>query len=1344
MRMRARTWPATAPRRVLSVSALGTVVLVSACSNDFDTSRQPAPRGTLGEEMYGIVCDRVGAQALHEDMTGDSFNAVCHKSDGGKYGDKVDQTKLPALADGAVDRDGKPVPLAKQQADRAYAIGRIEALAKHRADLIAALDATMPDIKVAVKDNKNADPKLSCKAPQASGERRFHDELSDMLGRFQNLYNDGTIPQSTESLARIMNAFKASPDAQASWARFDARQGYRPIEVALGAARPIVAYPNLRDLSNATLSLLSADSKPYDIEPKRDAQGNRIPIPGDAYPQFSKLLEVAHEELRNATPDAAVQPLPVPLRDPSGRLALARPRTNLETLQELFYAQDPAFGGGNSRYIVRRDPRGYVALAGGAVPPPFVDKDGDKLPDVDPLGRFVTSDNSIAPTPFFAPGAAFGNRDAAGRPLTAPTQLLYGYIDTSHTFTASLMSDMKALVNPDASQKHETLMDALSGAHVLFGTRDGSNKTSKQYAPNPALVDDWKLTHPGEAPPPDLDQAPVVVQYDAFHADTSALLDLVYALGQVLGDKNGDVTLQLVRELLVNHTADLARMTGDGLYAKGLADKHVEAKIPAKSVLWDDMIDVAVQIAQEPALLGDVMRALAADDAVPLGTIFSSFMQFNDRISYDRNNLNGPAWNFAKNSPTDMSTPVDRSKPDAGANRSAFQRFLQAIHDTNGVTACNKAGAVVHARGIPLLNTLDLPLGGGSYKECEVFKIENLAKFYLDSIVGVGSIYFRPAVLRNGILGIGAATVDVIQQSSGLEGFWDPPGSKTFRPTPRWLNRLVFFDLAGDSTTPSGPNYITNHFLSDLQGPNIGTAACPERIIDDPDPTAADASSDGKVHGLRACADGDWIFQRDKDATFVWEDFGFYKAITPLVSTFAAHKREDLFIALMEVLHKHWADDKGAPSDCKLGYDKNGQPKNCTKDGAVTYEPLLGEIFASDIMPALHQLTKTLGAMQIPQCTAADPTSHACTTTANVDGITVLANATTAMLDPAPAKALNLKDRKGNVTALRNDGTTNAQVTPIYLVLQALNAIDAQFASYAAQNPQDAGRQAQWKSARSQLVDQFLDVSAKNTTTQTFKNTAMIKFAPVLIDVLRAQLGARCPQSFTAPFTRCAWARDDVTKQMSNVIAGPTFAATVDLGDAVRKSDAARAQLELLLTYLLDAASQNDALAAVLASADDIVQLLRDDTNLVPFYKVLAEAAATSLTDKNGVVVRKSLVDANFALLAKISGKAYDKDGTTELCSSELDPNQILTVALQRLVTPMTGPDGKPTQTPLEVILDVIADVNRAGAGTASATDKLGPSDYANIADNVSDFLLDKERGLEQFYEIVRQGTVRE
>jgi hypothetical protein len=83
----------------------------------------------------------------------------------------------------------------------------------------------------------------------------------------------------------------------------------------------------------------------------------------------------------------------------------------------------------------------------------------------------------------------------------------------------------------------------------------------------------------------------------------------------------------------------------------------------------------------------------------------------------------------------------------------------------------------------------------------------------------------------------------------------------------------------------------------------------------------------------------------------------------------------------------------------------------------------------------------------------------------------------------------------------------------------------------------------------------------------------------------------------------------------------------------------------------------------------------------------------------------------------------------------------VLTAALGHLVTPMIGKDGQPGNTPLQMIMDVIGDVNRAAPERG---DKFTPVDYASISDNVSDFLVNKERGLEQFYEIVRQGTVRE
>ena len=172
------------------------------------------------------------------------------------------------------------------------------------------------------------------------------------------------------------------------------------------------------------------------------------------------------------------------------------------------------------------------------------------------------------------------------------------------------------------------------------------------------------------------------------------------------------------------------------------------------------------------------------------------------------------------------------------------------------------------------------------------------------------------------------------------------------------------------------------------------------------------------------------------------------------------------------------------------------------------------------------------------------------------------------------------------------------------------------------------------------------------------------------------------------------------------------------------------------LTYLVDSGSNNDALAELMASTDDLIQVMRDDTNLVPFYHVMASAMVPTTTDANGNVQR-GVLDATTALLARVAGRAYDANGN-ELCSSELDPDAVLDVALAHLVTPMTGSNGQPTETPLEVIIDTIADVNRAAPGT---TTKLAGTDYANMSNELSEFLLDDQRGLEQFYQIVRNGT---
>jgi hypothetical protein len=58
--------------------------------------------------------------------------------------------------------------------------------------------------------------------------------------------------------------------------------------------------------------------------------------------------------------------------------------------------------------------------------------------------------------------------------------------------------------------------------------------------------------------------------------------------------------------------------------------------------------------------------------------------------------------------------------------------------------------------------------------------------------------------------------------------------------------------------------------------------------------------------------------------------------------------------------------------------------------------------------------------------------------------------------------------------------------------------------------------------------------------------------------------------------------------------------------------------------------------------------------------------------------------------------------------------------------------------TPFEVIDDVVADVNRADP---SQQTKLDGPDYGNMSNEISDFLLDPNTGMEQVYAIVKQAT---
>ncbi len=131
-----------------SLPALGSITALG-CSSDVAGTKALETRDTsLGESVYGVLCDRLGAQTLTDDLSGASFRNVCRRDpQSGAFADKVDTKRLPPLRGEALDREGRPVPLDRQERDRGAQLARIEALARHRTDLIASLNALFPENK---------------------------------------------------------------------------------------------------------------------------------------------------------------------------------------------------------------------------------------------------------------------------------------------------------------------------------------------------------------------------------------------------------------------------------------------------------------------------------------------------------------------------------------------------------------------------------------------------------------------------------------------------------------------------------------------------------------------------------------------------------------------------------------------------------------------------------------------------------------------------------------------------------------------------------------------------------------------------------------------------------------------------------------------------------------------------------------------------------------------------------------------------------------------------------------------------------------------------------------------
>jgi hypothetical protein len=1302
------------------VALLGLVVGAAACS-DFSTNRVVPARGSFGTNLYTVLCDRVGAQSLREDVTGASFAAVCHPDANGNFATQVDQALLPPVT-ATTDQAGEPVSLATQQANRALNVARVEALARDRVELVGAFDATVPATTIPEQPVVSGEcPDPDAANADANGDLPLQKELTAFLGRIIDLYNDDTIPDATRALGDIMNEIKADPELQAALARVDARQGYRPLALALGVARPALAYPRLVELSRSLLNVL-------------------ITTPTSAGGQaFTQGELVLYNELRTPTTTPALSLLSS-APDPTlgGRLILSRPRSLLEAMQQVALTQGDAFQIANPSYIVQRDSRGYasVPLVNGAVPAPFVDTTGDGLPDVNGLGQFVTSDGTVPASPLFSVDGVQGPRDSAGRALASgqASALMYNYVDVDSSVLGRVLTDIQPFFQVDPTQTNETAMNLLAALPVLAGGRDPIASSMATYPPDPNQVTNWELGNTG-TPPAGLGTTAVTVPYRAFHAESSPLADLVYAIGQIIGTQEIDDLLAVAEQLAIQHPEQLANFVGLALQVKATANMHPEATLPATATFWDDLFVQLQSVAQTEGLMEDILRAVDQPATLGLETPLQTYFTYKDDVSYDTNNLNGPAVNLTvPGSSSLFVTPVDRTMPDSGTNKSEMQKFLSLLHDTNGLAICTKDGATVPISvtlaGLnvsfvyptdPIYTPLLCTIVGSSPPShlglCDIFGYQNVMNLLLDVLLNKATLTVRDpclsALMNSSLASLVGGANAFLQQLSGVQGF-------SLQPDLAGFARLLYFNTPYPGL-PSDPNATTtnkttSNFLADTIDP-IQSMVCPLSSFTAPD---------GTVFPLRSCTSVDDVLRaRDVDALFPVNELGFVPSLQPLAGAFDAHSAPLLFADLFNVLHLHWGSTQQTVQECDPSQPRT-DGRWCSQDGLVRYEPLLADIVSQLPFERLQGLLGALGSITIPHCTTYDPTSHLCTASTQVDGIHAVAQAVELLFDPT--RTPNLTDQQGNTLALRNDGTRTDPIKPIDLLVDSFDEIDAAFATYATQYPNDMGRHALWLDARSNFVDTFLTVNGTGAQS-SFQNPTLVNILPSIIETIRAQTFANCP-GLPSP-SNCTWSRQTLAQSFESTLGTPTFAAVADLLEALRADSVARPELEKLMGYLLDGGSGNQASTDTLSAVGDMLGILQDDTNLQPLEQVLAMAAESPVLDSQGNVIRRGLADAGVRVL----GRMFEEDpDAAQACWTTRDPNRVLGKLMADMVTPVSATQA----TPFETIADVVADVNRANPALQT---KLDAGDYGNIANQTSEFVLDPTTGLEQVYAIVRQAT---
>lgn len=1139
----------------------------------------------------------------------------------------------------------------------------------------------------------------------------LQEPLNTYLLALQPLQDDGTLGTLLQRTGQSLQLLAADSGAMAGLAKLSHLGGVRPPQTSGGLLRALAAVPSLDDFVGVALPLLD--------------QG------GVAAPDFQALLtatafELRHLERSTDTPTS--------------------PERSAALLRDLLTATRPELKTGQSLLIALRDPRGLPLLD--EVVAPYVKDPSTGLAVANAAGYF--QDAAGRALPYVAPlpevgVKASGSRDALGRALRTDGKPLYRYLDLDGSLLAALLVEAPRLADDSPATAggapRDMLLGLARGASLLAGARTMLQKTKD-----------------GET-----------LSYAGFDRNDSVLLELAYGGTQLL--RFGSAGTPPEQDLLAGldslktllgsdpNESPLARALKALLDAADEAKKpaYAAAKLPEQSPLFDDLAPIIQRLlaVDNGQLAEDLVAALQDPHAKNLGPIMAQLADergyfFMRQPSTSDEFLNGIDPQAPGAVIGSFGNRPNRTAPDADAtldwrnlktddpqnNRSAVQRLMHLIADTNGKTVfCNGRNASVFG-GLVLFD-----------EACDMFRVDSVGQFFLLSIASPAlrsdpataakqSASFLEAV-KNGndcrcAAGTGpcrdkpnqtrrcnALTTNILDGKRGddvLAGLLGVVGFGRY-PEPAAAARALFIDLWNPQTkqrpefTPTQPADLLLNHIKNGDGSlcyNPDSTPCVDLV--DPDGRKfKDANGQDRLfvdehNGILFALEAARAPAKLPDGTAnPYPNDNFYGAMRPLVDAFAKHAEcvqrdgfgvcvksqnaTQLLIDALTVLHQHY------PSARSQNYGRSfadSYGAMAMADGAVSYEPLLTKILGGDLLLATGDLAPILLSL---------------TTDGKVGSpraLPVLIRLGRYVFDPALAPPGGLRYRDGTTVALRNDGKPAGAVTPFYLLADALKKKKALFG-----RPENQAAKDRWDRAISDVIDLLLKVKgtpAGMGTKYQFDNPRLRPLAQILLDFAKGRV--------TAHGSDLAGWTAQLNSDLTDALTGPLATGLFDLGAKLDDNAAARAQTYLLLRQTLS--DQNPgARAALQVAAVDAVQLLLDDPDLVAVGRGLS-----SVIDP-----QKGPVLGGVTLMRR--GRELE-----QASSQVAAPKQVLVRLLRSLYQlDATGVH------PMFRLSDAIAEVNRAQPGLAG---DYTAADYQAVLANTGKFLIDEQRGLLRFIQIVK------